>query len=150
MQKKIFIFLLAIAIVENCKGQIKDSSAAIFSQLQKSYVDANSPDKDKFDRLIKRDLEHYFSGIYGHTVLSTEFLRIGPTQNGVAYPKYYLWVKIYKANKLVNQGAARIEAIEKKRFEVTDFVSITEIRNNSKDIYSIFPFLVCEKIKSRL
>jgi hypothetical protein len=68
----------------------------------------------------------------------------------VSYPKYYLWTKIYKGNKLAHEGASRVEAIDKTMFNVTDFVPVNEIKNSSTDIYSIFPRLVCEKIKTLL
>lgn len=50
-------------------------------------------------------------------------------------------------------GAIRVAAIEKTRFDETDYVDIKEIKSNSsnsKDIYDIFPRPVGEKIKSKL
>jgi hypothetical protein len=100
----------------------------------------------QFDSLLKRDLEKYFSTKSKQVVVKWEFLREGPTQIGVAYPKYYLWTKVYTDDKLFKEGAVRVAAIDRTRFDITDFVSIKEINSHSQDIYTIFPRAVCEKI----
>jgi hypothetical protein len=136
----------------SCQGQTKKDSLEqkMFQEIQKSHIDGNVPDQSQFDSLLKRDLEKYFSATFGKVDVKWEFLRDGATQSGVAYPKYYIWTKIYKVDTLISEGAARVAAIEKTNFNVTDFVGVKEIKNNSIDIYTIFPSLVCEKIKSRL
>lgn len=150
MKRIMFFFLFTIIFLNDCKSQtINNSEQKAISEIQNSYIDANVPNNNKFDAFLKRDLEKHFFGTYGEVTVKSEFLRDGPTQSGVAYPKYYLWIKIYKDDKLVNEGAVRVEAIEKKRFEITDFVNSEEIKNNSKDIKIVFPRQVCEKIKSR-
>jgi len=146
MQKQLSYFLLAMIFLTDCNTPAtKSTEQTAVSETQNSYINGDVPDSSHFDFFLKRDLEKHFNGI-----VKVDFLRKGPTQSGVSYPKYYLWVKVYQVDKLIKEGAVRVEAIDKKRFEVTDFVSIEEIRNKSKDIYVIFPTLVCEKIKSRL
>jgi hypothetical protein len=49
-----------------------------------------------------------------------------------------------------DRGAVRVAAIEKKRFEITDFVSEEEIRKSPDQIYSVFPAAVCEAIKGKV
>ncbi len=44
----------------------------------------------------------------------------------------------------------RLAAIEKKYFDVTDFLSITEIKNNPEAIYKVFPRPVCDKIMAKI
>lgn len=56
-----------------------------------------------------------------------ELLRNGPTQSGVAYPKFYLWLRATNTEKTVIEGAVRVAAIEKKRFDVTNFIPRTYI-----------------------
>jgi len=146
----VFPLLLSIGAISICKGQTDNSGQKTAIEIQKSYIDANVPDKPQFESFATRDLEKYFYGTYGLVTVKWEFLRETATQSGAAYPKFYLWTKIYKDSKLINEGATRLAAIEKIRFEITDFVSIAEIKNNTVDIYSIFPSLVCEKIKSKL
>ncbi|MCF2520882.1 hypothetical protein [Dyadobacter sp. CY351] len=125
----------------------KDSlEQKMFQDVQRSYLEANIPDEVQFDSLLKRDLEKYFSTKSKQVVVKWELLGEGPTQSGVAYPKYYLWTKIYKDGKLLKEGAVRVAAIEKTKFDITDFVSIKEINNHQQDIYTIFPGAVCKKI----
>lgn len=146
--------ILTLIFFYNSQAQaqpLKDAAKeTVFQEIHKSHIDANIPDKNQFDSLLKRDLEVYFSPVYGQVTVNWEFLREGPTQTGVAYPKYYLWVKISKAEKLLDEGAVRMAAIEKTEFEIINYVSIAEIKNKSRDIYLIFPRPVCEKIESRL
>jgi len=79
-----------------------------------------------------------------------EFLRNGPTQSGVAYPKYYLWVIVSDKNKTIKSGAARVAAIDKKYFEVTNFLPVEEIMRNIEAIYSVFPRPVADRIKDKM
>ncbi len=144
-----FVFLIASI---SCIGQTSQSSTQkkTLISVQQSYIEGNVVDQPQFDSLMKRDLERYFSKTFGQVSVKWEFLRKGPTQTGVAYPKYYLWIKIYYGDELLDEGAVRIAAIEKTGFDITDFVNIKDIRQKSKDIYMIFPKPVCEKILSYL
>ncbi len=65
-----------------------------------SHVEANVPPQKEFDEILARDLQAYFQDLKGKQVgVQYEFLRRGPTQVGVAYPKFYLWVKIYEGDR---------------------------------------------------
>ena len=100
---------------------------------------------------MERDLEAFFSERVKEPIKVTyEFLRDGPTQAGIAYPKFYVWVKVIRADKLIDEGAVRLAAIEKKYFTVTDFLSIAEIKSNPRAISKIFPRPVCDKIMAKL
>jgi hypothetical protein len=145
----LFLFLMASF---SCIGQTSQSRSQqkALLEIQKSHIEANVADQLQFDSLMKRDLEKYFSATFGQVSIVWEFLRYGATQSGVAYPKYYLWTKIYNGDKLIDEGAVRVAAIEKTGFNVTDFVNIKDIRQKNKDIYMIFPKQVCEKILSYL
>lgn len=121
----------------------------MFNQLARSHVLANAPDEKDFNVVLKRDLENYFKAKYQSQIsIKYEFLRDGPTQSGVSYPKYYLWVTIFDVDKKIDEGAVRVAAIEQTHFEVTDYLKREEINNNN--IYLVFPGPVCEKIKERL
>ncbi|GAB4013753.1 hypothetical protein GCM10028808_33970 [Spirosoma migulaei] len=133
-----------------CNGQNKLSVGQAMQQIQRSHIDANVPNKHKFDAYLKRDLEKYFSGKYGKVSVKWEFLREGPTQSGVAYPKYYLWTKVYENETLITEGAARVAAIDQIEFDVRDFLSLPNIKKDIPGIYQIFPPAVCETIKLRL
>jgi hypothetical protein len=148
MKFKYLFTIFFMSIFYNCYAQNQQDSAQIrmIEDIQKSHVDANIPDQFQFDSLLKRDLEKYFSKKSKPVVVKWELLREVPTQSGVAYPKYYLWTKIYSDDKLSKEGAVRVAAVDKIRFDITDFVSIKEIKNHSQDIYTIFPSAVCDRI----
>ena len=136
----------------NCNAQTSKDSVArkALLDIQQSHLEGNIPDKDKFDGLLKRSLEKYFLTLYGPVTVKWEFLREGPTQSGVSYPKYYLWTEISNSEKIISQGAVRVAAVDKTTFNITNYVDISQIKNKSIDIYEIFPTAVCEKIESRL
>jgi hypothetical protein len=100
---------------------------------------------------MERDLEEYFrKRVKAPIKVTYELLRDGPTQTGIAYPKFYVWVKVTRGKKQIDEGAVRLAAIEKKYFDVTDFLSITEIKSNPEAIYKVFPRPVCDKIMAKL
>jgi hypothetical protein len=146
-RKYLFTISFIMSLFFSCHAQNQRITAQqqMIEDIQKSHIDANVPDQFQFDSLLKRDLEKYFSKSKP-VVVKWEFLRDVPTQSGVAYPKYYLWAKIYTDDKLSKEGAVRVAAIERTRFDITDFVSVKQIKNRSQDIYTIFPMAVCEKI----
>ena len=119
--------------------------------IQSSHIEANAPDRADFDKYMRRDLAAYFAQVR-KKILSVEFelLRDSPTQSGVSYPKFYVWVRVAGGKSSQDRGAVRLAAIEKKRFEVTDFVSEETIRRQPEGIYQLFPGQVCEKIKAKL
>lgn len=122
--------------------------AIMFNEIARSHIEGNVPEQKDFDQVLRRDLEKYFKSKYSDRIsIKYEFLREGPTQTGIAYPKYYLWVTILDGKNKVDEGAIRVAAIEKERFEVTHFLKRSEINDN---IYSIFPAPVSEIIKNKL
>ena len=79
--------------------------------------------------------------------MSYELLRKGPTQSGVAYPKYYAWVRVHRHDGLL-EGAVRLAAIDDQRFEVTHFLPAQEIVA-SPGIESVFPEPLRQTIRDR-
>jgi hypothetical protein len=61
-----------------------------------------------------------------------------------------VWVRVFEGASIVDQGAVRLAAIEKKEFQVTDFLSERTIRADPKAIYRVFPVPVCERVTSKL
>jgi len=103
--------------------------AATIAQIQSSHLEANVPDHSDFDRFLKRDLVAYFSDKFsGPTSVEYELLRKAPTQAGTAFTKYYVWVRVSANGAIRREGAARVAAIGRERFEVTDFLAREEIR----------------------
>jgi hypothetical protein len=136
------VFLIAVLTAAPAVG------AQDLREVQLSHLEASVPAAADFERHLLRDLSSYFQERLGEKDVSLQFelLRDGPTQSGVSYPKFYVWVRVAGGETPANRGAVRLAAVEKEHFEVTDFVSEAAIRNDPKGIYSVFPAAVCEKI----
>ena len=108
--------------------------------VQRSHIEANVPVPADFERTLQRDLLA-FVGTRGSNASRVQYklLRDAPTQSGTAYPKFYAWVKVYAADKLASEGAVRVEAIDRARFEVTHFLDTSAIRKEPQALNSIFP-----------
>jgi len=116
---------------------------------QNSHIEGNVP--EQFDQLLKRDLITYFQEIYKQAVtVEYELLREQSTQVGVALPKYYIWVKIYRQKLLLDEGAVKVAAVEKTHFTVLNYLAIADLRKSPERINQVFPLPVGNKIRSRL
>ena len=125
--------------------------ACVADQIRESHVDGNVPSSGDVDRLLQRDLNAFFAGrLPAGGNVRYEFLRKAPTQTGVAYPKFYLWVWLPAPDGGTLQGAVRIAAINQQRYEVTDFLSEADIRRDPGRTRRVFPAVVCERIAARL
>jgi hypothetical protein len=124
--------------------------ARIFEEIRASHIEGNVPEEGDFERLLKRDLAAYFvdQGIADPSA-RFELLRSGPTQVGIAYPKYYLWVSIFSGNTYATSGAVRVQAVGKKEFQVTDFLAAEDARRDPERISSIFPAPLVAAISAR-
>lgn len=117
--------------------------------IEQSHIEANVPDKNSFNNLLERDLRVYFARtLKKHDLLRVEYnlLREGPTQTGIAYPKFYLWTKVYSGKEVVDEGAIRVAAVDRERFEITDFVSKRKIIAKPANVELVFPAALTEKI----
>ena len=119
-------------------------------ELPRSHTEANVPPPESFDGFLKRDLLAYFkaSGTPGATIVTYKPLRNGPTQSGVSYPKYYLWVKVLTGSKLSQEGAVRVAAIERTHFDVTNFMSKTQIQSVPAQVGNVFPAALVPRVLS--
>ena len=138
-----FLLIFIIAFVT----PVVTSAQSVMDEIAQSHIKANVPEQADFYTFMERDLKAYFANKKERVLRVTyELLRDGPTQTGVAYPKFYLWVTVADGEKIVDEGAVRVAAIEKKRFEVTHFLSVDDIKTNPQELYAIFPPPVCEII----
>jgi len=144
MKLKLSLYVIFIILLVNPFISFASDNAFL-----NSHIKGNVPDESDFKTLLSRDLNNYFSNSLKKSI-NTEYvlLRDGPTQSGVAYPKYYLWVKCYNVDNLIIEGAVRIAAIEKTHFEITNFVSLEDIRKGKININEIFPMPVCKVIRT--
>jgi hypothetical protein len=129
------------------------ASSCTFAQVPgvaEPHIAANVPDTSDFRSFLVRDLTVHLKRTLGEGIsVDYELLRDGPTQTGIAYPKFYLWVTATKPDKTVVDGAARVAAIDKKRFEVTDFLTRSEIAAKPDSIARVFPQLLLDKIRNK-
>jgi len=141
------IMVLTLCSAPGFAQSIQNPVAAI----QRSHIDANVPATQDFRTLMQRDLLDYARASIADSATSVEYelLREQPTQSGVAYPKYYAWIKVRAGSEVLREGAVRVAAIERKRFDVTDFVSSEQIRSSSDRIDRTFPASLVATILAR-
>jgi hypothetical protein len=138
--------LIAILLADNT-----DQIQAI-RDIQASHIAANVPSSADLEPFLRRDLNAYFANErhLKNVKVEFEFLRDGPTQTGISYPKYYIWVRINGGKSAADRGAACVSAVDQKGFDVTMFASEREIRADVPALKFVFPGPVCEKIKAKL
>lgn len=121
--------------------------------VRQSHIDGNVPTgDDNFSRLLSRDLDAYFSKNKNMTVRTRfELLRKLPTQVGLAYPKFYAWVKLcdQKSGVVIEQGVVRVAALDKAQFDVTHYLTAAEICKNPESIAEILPASLCADATER-
>ncbi len=119
------------------------------ASVQSSQIQGNVP--VQFHKILKRDLTTYFQDMYKEVItVEYELLRDVPTQVGVALPKYYIWVKIYGQKKLLDEGAVKVAAVERKLFTVSNYLAIADLKKSPERINQVFPLPVGDKIRTRL
>ena len=110
------------------------------SDVADSHIEANVPAQKDFDPFLKRDLAAFFrESSTAPMRVEYQLLREGPTQTGIAYPKFYAWVKVFSGSRLSQEGAVRLAAIDKARFEVTQFVPKSDVTRDPQALARIFP-----------
>jgi hypothetical protein len=138
------ILLLAL-----CAASCRPDKANL-QRVAESHIGANVPSEAAFDSLLRHDLAAYFTSRLGRSAtVDYELLRRGATQTGIAYPKFYAWVRV-KAGEAVQEGAVRLAAINRTGFEVTHFIPETEIRGAPEALNTVFPPAVADSIRKRL
>lgn len=131
-------------------GACDNAGAQITPSVQESHIGGNVPAEETFDAALTRDLAAFFTS-RGLTdpQISYELLRRGPTQSGVAFPKFYVWVSAASRQGDMMTGAVRVAAIDRVRFEVTHFVARADILNNPDGLASIFPAALLPAIHAK-
>ena len=139
------ILTVWLAFSGNAAGQSFQDS------LQNEHIQANVPSEDVFSTFLDRDILTYLQSEVSADIAAVEtaLLRQGATQSGVAYPKFYLWVVATSNDGTVLEGAARAAAVDRIRFEVTDFLSAEEIGSDPQAVSSVFPASLVSDIMTR-
>ena len=138
------MFFACLACLAACRGP-----EDILDDVAKSHVEGNVPQGELFDEYLARDLQMYFCRGNNDCRVQYEFLRDGPTQSGISYPKYYLWIKNIKGNTAVEEGAVRVAAVDQKSFHVTHFLSREQISASPSQLASVFPAALVDKITQK-
>jgi hypothetical protein len=74
-------------------------------------------------------------------------MRKSPSQVGVGYPHYYVWVTVSDENgNIATEGAARLNAINKEGFAVTDFIKKEQILEDTSSVTDLFPIILHKRI----
>ena len=116
-----------------------------------SHVEANVPPQNQLLSMLERDLLAYFSTLSSIRVTKVDvmLLRDGPTQTGVAYPKYYAWVILRSDSSETRSGAVRVAAVDNTHLEVTDFISRETLRSDPQAVSHVFPAALVADINRR-
>ena len=122
-----------------------------FDDIARSHVDGNVPPPAEFQAFLRRDLEAYFRRSKPERLtVKWEMLRDGPTQSGVSYPKFYIWAQVYAGRKLREEGAVRLAAVDRKRFDITHYLSGSAIRKQPDRLEQVFPAPVAARIRTKV
>jgi len=153
--RRIAIILLALIIVAGAFLLLKyreySRESRIIDDLLQSHIDANVPPDNVFDRFLQQDLTKYFKPTMGSDfAVQYDFLRRGPTQVGIGYPKFYLSVQITRGRQLLKEGYVRVAAVDRREFLITDFIPQASVLADSTVLDSVFPVLVRAEIMARI
>jgi hypothetical protein len=122
------------------------------AELQKSHIDANVPDQKDFDRILNRDITKYVIDPKDKDItVKIELLRDGPSQSGVALPKYYIWIEKRNAKgELMEEAAARIAAVNRDHFDVVQYYDRKRLETEQELVSKVFPDDAFQKILAKL
>jgi len=141
--------LLALAIAALLLSAPAEASAAQVPDLQAAHIAAHVAADEDFDDFMIRDLRS-FLGVRAEEEVTFELLREGPTQSGVSFPKFYLWVRVLSADgDHLRSGAVRVAALDRLRFEVTDFAGRGDSVSGTADPASVFPAALVDRVRQR-
>jgi hypothetical protein len=109
--------------------------------LRQGHIDANIPDQKDFDRILNGDITKYVTDKADKNItVKVELLRIGPSQSGVALPKYYIWIeKRNSKGVLMEEAAARIAAINRDHFDVIQYYDRRRLETETDLVSKVFP-----------
>jgi hypothetical protein len=118
--------------------------------IQASHIDANVPPEASFGTFLQRDVRaHLVAGGQPSGTLEIELLRKGPTQSGVSYPKYYLWIRAAGDTGQRVEGAMLVAAVDRVRFNILKFTPAASVRSDPSSLAAIYPALLIPDILKR-
>ncbi|MBN8540156.1 MAG: hypothetical protein J0L82_07205 [Deltaproteobacteria bacterium] len=148
-RKPSLIFFVAILV-----GLFVANESGLFAGIldltvKRSHIEGNVPEEG-FELLLNRELSTHFSNELQRSDLKVDFklLRKLPTQTGIAFPKFYCWIVVRDLEgKIITSGAARVAAIDKVEFDVTDYLDRERVNSSPESVEYVFPAPLVEKIR---
>ncbi len=121
--------------------------AKIVKQVETLSPTEHLPPSENFKLFMERDLAAFFKGRTKKTLqVDYQLLRDVPTLTLNGKPAFYCWAKAAKMDQIIEEGAVRLEAADKKGFVVTDYLSTTDIAGDSKLVFKSFPEIIAVDI----
>ncbi|MCE7874593.1 hypothetical protein DYH09_30075 [bacterium CPR1] len=144
----LIVFLVGCAKPEPTEDELTEQTMRDIAQ---SHIEGNMPAEKDFAIFLQRDLAKYFSQRVGKQVnVDYEMLRDGPTQTGIGYPKFFAWLKIRDGDKILEEGAVVLSAVDRKEFSVQDYHDVNSIKQAPQSVRDSFPPAVAEAILSKI
>lgn len=142
--------LILLALLAGA-GLCAVSPVLILALISMAHIKANAPDEAHFDELLTSSLETYCRDMGGGKPVTVRYamLRDGPTQAGLGFPKYYVWVEVFDGPRRIVQGAAKAVGINRQELEITDFFSEATIGNLPLSLYRTFPKAAADAAMAR-
>lgn len=116
----------------------------------KFSANSNLPEDGDFQKEMQHELDGYFSDEHHKTLkIDWQLLNYPPVEKKNSYPEYFVWVKIYENNRLINQGLTKLLAKDRK-FHWVSFMSDERISQVPNDAEREFTPEILEKIKDKI
>ena len=134
--------LLCVAATGWAAGQQASTAdmERVMAEVQASHITGNVPPDASFSLLLERDVRAYLlANRLPSKNVEIELLRKGPTQSGISYPKYYVWIRAADEAGRHVEGVMRVAAIDRIRFDITDFTPAASIRSDPVSLDAIYP-----------
>lgn len=112
----------------------------MMQQIRRDQIAANVPPNSRFHEYLERDVRAFLVKRNQEDVpFSVDLLRTPPTQVGIAFPKYYVWIEASSPTQGDLSGAARVAAVAGREFSIQEFIPRREINAQPDGLYTTFP-----------
>jgi tetratricopeptide (TPR) repeat protein len=134
-------------------AQSSDKATAwqnMITMVRLNKIPENIPDAPNFKVFMQRDLEQYFQDPHKKPfTVEYKLLRDVPTLGKNGRPVYFVWLTVHAGKKLVKEGAAILEAENKTAFNITAFMSKSEIAADPNLVARACPLQIAIEIFTR-
>ena len=112
----------------------------VMQQIRSDQIAANVPPNSRFHEYLERDVRAFLIQRNQEDVpFSVDLLRTQPTQVGIAFPKYYVWIEASSPTQGDISGAARLAAVNGREFSIQEFITRREINSQPDALTRTFP-----------